>query len=88
MNYYSRIAQALLTAGRLDSPLWARMETEILENLDMSYDTKTVADIFKAYALSRNGSNVFYQMMEKVLFQGHFSQFSMINHKNFSKQYD
>ena len=30
MKYYARIAQALLIAGRNDSPLWARMETEIL----------------------------------------------------------
>jgi hypothetical protein len=31
---------------------------------------------------------VFYQMMEKVLLQGHFDQYNILNFKNFSKQYD
>jgi hypothetical protein len=54
----------------------------------MQYDTKTLCDIFKAYALSHNGSNVFYQMVEKVLFQGHFDQYNVLNFKNLPKQYD
>jgi hypothetical protein len=39
----------------------------------MNYDPKTICDIFKAFAISKNGHDVFYQMMEKVLFQGHFT---------------
>jgi hypothetical protein len=40
----------------------------------MNYDPKTICDIFKAFAVSKNGHDVFYQMMEKVLFQGHFTE--------------
>lgn len=54
----------------------------------MQYETRTLCDIFKAYALSQNGHDVFYQMMEKVLLQGHFDQYNILNFKNFSKQYD
>ncbi len=54
----------------------------------MQYQTHTVCNIFKAYALAQKGHDVFYQMMEKVLLQGHFSQYNFLNYKNLSKQYD
>lgn len=88
MKYYARIASGLLGSGRFNSELWGRMENQILENLGMEYETRTLCDIFKAYALSQNGHDVFYQMMEKVLLQGHFNQYNFLNFKNSPKQYD
>ena len=60
MSYYQRICLALLAANRVDSEMWEKLEEFVLRNLSMEYTPKMFMDIFKAFAISRNGSDTFY----------------------------
>lgn len=37
----------------------------------MEYSPKTFFDIFKAFAITRNGSLVFYEVCQEVIHKGH-----------------
>ena len=62
----------LLESGRVESPLWDKLENMILRNLGMSYSLKTITDVFMCYALARKGSDMFFQMIQKVIYLGHW----------------
>jgi hypothetical protein len=54
--YYQRICNSLVEAGRERSPIWDRIEHFVIRNLGMPYKPQVFFDIFKAFAISHNGS--------------------------------
>jgi len=46
----------------------------------MQYSLKTITDIFTCYALAGKGSDVFFQMLQKAIYLGHWYDFD-IKHK-------
>jgi hypothetical protein len=58
-------------AGRLESPLWHRLEYHILNNLSMTYSLKTVLDTFHNFALANKGSKEFYYALQLTIYKGH-----------------
>ena len=38
----------------------------------MEYSLKTITDIFISYALAQKGTDVFYQMIQKAIYLGHW----------------
>jgi len=75
MTYYQRITTALFEGDRLESKLWDKIEGHVLTNLGMEYSLKTITDIFSCYALARKGSDVFFQMIQKAIYLGHWFNF-------------
>ena len=71
MNYYRRLLLSLLDAGRHKSPLWDKIEQHVIKNLGMDYSVRTFCDIFKAFALSHNGTEEFYEICQHVIYKGH-----------------
>jgi hypothetical protein len=51
------------------------VEGHVLANLGMDYSLKTITDIFSCYALARQGSDVFFQMIQKAIYLGHWFNF-------------
>jgi len=43
-----------------------------MRNLGMDYSLKTITDIFTAYALAQRGSDMFFQMIQKAIYLGHW----------------
>ena len=43
-----------------------------MKNLGIEYSLKTITDIFTCYALARRGSDVFFQMLQKAIYLGHW----------------
>jgi hypothetical protein len=43
-----------------------------MKNLGMEYSLKTITDIFTSYALAQKGTDVFYQMIQKAIYLGHW----------------
>jgi hypothetical protein len=72
MTYYQRITVGLLENQRFESTLWDKLEDHILKNLGMEYSLKTLTDIFISYAQAQKGSDVFYQMLQKSIYLGHW----------------
>ena len=62
MKYYERLSKALFKNERYRSKLWDKVEEYVIRNLGMDYDFKTFCEIFKAFALSHNGTLQFYEI--------------------------
>jgi hypothetical protein len=75
MKVYQRMVVGLLESGRVESPLWDRLEDLILKNLGMEYSLKTITDIFTCYALAQQGSHRFFQTVQKVIYLGHWFEY-------------
>lgn len=43
-----------------------------MKNLSMEYSLKTITDIFISYALAQKGTDIFYQMIQKAIYLGHW----------------
>jgi hypothetical protein len=56
MKYYERITECLVKAGRLEAPLWNKIEYHVMRNLDMEYSMGTILNIFLNFALANKGS--------------------------------
>lgn len=80
MKTYQRLVVGLLESGRIESPLWDRLEDFILKNLGMEYSLKSITDIFMCYALAKKGSDKFFQMLQKTIYLGHWYNYE-IKHK-------
>lgn len=63
MIYYKRIVEALVSAGRLDSLLFIKIENHILNNLSMPYELPTIVDILHAYHRAGKGSLRLYDAL-------------------------
>lgn len=79
MVYYKRLAESLLEAGRSQSPLWDKLEGHIISNLGMPYTTRTFCDIFRAFALSKNGTEELYAAFQYVVVRGHLWNQSVLS---------
>ena len=77
MTHYQRITVGLLENQRFQSKLWDKLEDHILKNLSMEYSLKTITDIFTSYALAQKGSDVFYQMLQKTIYLGHWYAYDL-----------
>lgn len=71
MKYYQRIFVSLVEAGRFDSMLFDHLEKQVLKSLGMAYDTHTIMQIINCYAISRQGSDVFYEVVQEIMYKGH-----------------
>ena len=48
-----------------------------MRNLGMDYSLKTITDIFSAYALAHKGSDIFFQMIQKAIYLGHWYNYEL-----------
>jgi|688.fasta_scaffold2760613_1 hypothetical protein len=48
-----------------------------MKNLGMEYSLKVITDIFICYALARKGSDVFFQMIQKAIYLGHWYDYEL-----------
>jgi len=48
-----------------------------MKNLGMEYSLKTITDIFTCYALARKGSDIFFQMIQKAIYLGHWYSYEL-----------
>ena len=48
-----------------------------MKNLGMEYSLKTITDIFTCYAQARRGSDVFFQMLQKAIYLGHWYYYDL-----------
>ena len=43
----------------------------------MEYELRTITDIFVSYALAGKGSDKFFQMLQKVIYLGHWYNYEL-----------
>ena len=77
LKVYHRMVAGLLESGRVDSPLWIKLEDYIMKNLGMEYSLKTITGIFSCFALAQRGSDVFFQMIQKAIYLGHWYAYDL-----------
>ena len=84
MKYYRRLVLSLLDAGRYESALWDKIEKHVVKNLGMDYSVRTFCDIFKAFAISHNGTEEFYEACQHVIYRGHLNSSHHLLRNNLS----